>query len=153
MEIKLVKPEPHHLPVLAASMREADVAEIWASNHHTPLQSLTEGFKRSTVSTVITAHDVPIAMLGVVRKDVLSGTGWVWMLGTDGVVTHRHSLTRIMPRVIAEMLHVCPRLCNMVHVKNKVSVAWLKRSGFTLDAPVKYGPEGEMFHHFHLEKK
>jgi hypothetical protein len=92
-------------------------------------------------------------MLGVVRKDVLSGTGWVWMLGTGGVVTHRHSLSRVMPSVIDDMLQVCPRLCNMVHVENKVSMAWLKRSGFTLGEPVKYGPEGEMFRPFHLENK
>lgn len=152
MAIELIKPQLSHIPPLAASMREADAEEVWASNHHTPLQALTEGFKRSTVSVVVTANDTPVAMLGVVRKDFLSGIGWVWMLGTNGIITHRHSLTRIMPNVIDDMLKVCPKLCNMVHVKNKVSIAWLKRSGFTLDDPVQYGCEGELFHPFHLEK-
>lgn len=152
MTLSFTPPTQEAINHIAAHMRQADVVEVWASSHHTPLQSLMKGQELSDLSTIITVDDTPVVMLGLVKRDILSGSGVVWMLATDDLVRHRVALSRTTEGVIDEMLHVCPRLCNMVHDKNKVSIAWLKRLGFTLDDPVPHGPEGEMFHRFHLER-
>lgn len=153
MSVKFVKPTMKMLESIAADMRQADVDEIWASDHHTPLESLVVGQKMSDYSTVVTSDSgVPLVVIGLVKRDMLTGSGTVWMLGANEAMKHKKEFFRQTKPVIDELLIICPRLCNMVHSKNKISIQWLKWLGFTIEDPVPHGPEGELFHRFHLER-
>lgn len=153
MEVKFLEPTDELIDLIASDMRQADVDEIWASNHHTPIESLMNGWKVSDHSVIVTVNDTPCVMIGLVIRDILTGTGVPWLLGTDNALKYkRHFITQV-PAIIDEMLTICPILFNYVHVKNKVSISWLKRIGFSFDEPVQYGYEKELFHKFHLERE
>lgn len=150
--IKFVRPTVEMVESIAADMRQADADEVWASNHHTPLESMMIGWGLSDFSTVaINDNGEPLVMIGLVKRDILSGSGVVWMLGVNRAMNHKKEFFRQTKPVIDEMLTICPRLCNMVHGKNKSSVQWLKWLGFTIDEPIPHGPDGELFHRFYLE--
>lgn len=149
--IEFVRPTVEMVESIAVDMRQADADEVWASNHHTPLESMMKGWEASDFSTVAMCDGEPLVMIGLVRRDVLSGSGVVWMLGANRAMKYKKEFFRQTKPVIDEMLTICPRLCNMVHGKNTSSVQWLKWLGFTIDDPIPYGPDGELFHRFYLE--
>ena len=150
--IEFVRPTVEMVESIAAGMRQADADEVWASNHHTPLESMMKGWEASDFSTVAMCDGEPLVMIGLVKRDVLSGSGVVWMLGANRAMKYKKEFFRQTKPVIDEMLTICPRLCNMVHGKNTSSVQWLKWLGFTIDDPIPYGPDGELFHRFYLER-
>lgn len=150
--VKFVEPTLELIEALAADMRQADIDEIWASNHHTPIQSLMDGWKLSNFSVVVMVNDEPCVMLGLVIRDILTGTGVPWLLGTESALKYKRQFFTQVPVVIDEMLNICPKLFNYVYIKNKISIKWLRHIGFTLDEPLPYGRDGELFHKFHLER-
>ena len=150
--IQWVKPTVALVESIADDMRQADAEEVWASNHHSPLESMMKGWELSDVSTVaIDDNGEPLVMIGLVKRDVLTGSGVVWMLGADRAMNHKKEFFRQTKPIINEMLTICPRLCNMVHSKNTNSIIWLRWLGFTIGDPIPHGPDNELFHRFHLE--
>lgn len=133
-------------------MRQADVDEVWASHHKTPLESLLEGWNAPGYSVIVTINDEPCAMLGVTLCDVLSGNGIPWLLGTENALKYKRYFITLVPAVIDEMLDICPNLYNYVHIKNVTSIKWLKYIGFTFDEPIPYGCEKELFHKFYIKR-
>lgn len=150
--IKFEKPTLEMVEYIAANMRDADRAEVWASNKKTPFESLMQGWELSHLVTVVTVNDVPCVMIGLVKRDLLSGHGVPWLLGTNGALKHRRQFLKLSPPVIQQMLSICPMLYNYVHVKNTVSIEWLRWLGFTICDPEPYGVCGELFHKFFIER-
>lgn len=150
--IEWVKPTQSLVESIAEDMRQADIDEVWASNHHQPLESLMRGWGVSDLATVAVYEGEPLVMIGLVKRDVLTGSGVVWMLGANRALKHKKEFFKQTKPIIDEMLTVCPRLCNMVHNKNTSSIMWLKWLGFTIEEPIPHGPDGELFHRFHLER-
>lgn len=152
MEIKFIKPTIDAVEYIATNMRKADVDEIWASHHKTPIESLMSGWNLPGYSMIVTANDKPCLMVGVAENDTLSGIGYPWLLGTDDVVKCRRYLMVKTPLVIDEMLNMYSKLINYVHVNNTVSIEWLKRMGFIFNEPAPYGIDGELFHKFYITR-
>lgn len=151
--VKFVEPTMEMVETIARDMRQADKDEVWASNHHGPYESLIKGWAVSDYASVALSDDgEPLAMLGLVKRDLLTGSGVVWLLGTNESMKYKKEFLKQTKQVIDDMLTICPRLCNMVHNKNKSSITWLKWLGFKLDDPEPYGPENELFHRFYLER-
>ncbi len=150
--VKFVEPTLDLIQVIADDMRQADVDEVWSSNHFTPVEALMTGWGNSHSSVVITVNDEPCVMLGLVIHDILTGSGIPWLLGTNNALKYKRNFFTQVPDVIDEMLDTCPKLFNYVHVDNKVSIRWLKRIGFTFDDPIPYGYNNELFHKFYLER-
>jgi len=150
--VKYVKPTVELIEEIARNMRQADIEEIWASDNYTPLEALMSSWKMSKYNVVITINDEPCVMMGLVVRDMLSGNGIPWMLGTDTALKYKKKFFTEVPDVMNQMLNICPRLYNYVHSKNKVSIKWLKWIGFTLCDPEPYGCEKELFHKFYIER-
>jgi len=150
--INWVEPTLSMVTSISEDMRQADAEEVWASNHHTPLESLLKGWELSDFVTIAEHNNDPLVMIGLVKRDILTGSGVIWMLGTNKALEHRREFFRQTKPIINEMLTICPRLCNMVHSKNINSIQWLKWLGFTIDEPIAHGPDDELFHRFHLER-
>jgi len=151
--IKFEKPTQQMVDYIAANMRDEDSKEVWASSSKTPIQALTDGWNSSHFVTVVTVNHIPCVMMGLVKRDVLSGHGVPWLLGTTGALKHRRQFLKLSPPVIQQMLDVCPMLYNWVHVENTLSIEWLKWLGFTLCKPEPYGVNGELFHKFFIERR
>lgn len=150
--IKFEKPTLAMVEHIAANMRDEDRREVWASSNSTPYEALFNGWNASHLVTVVTVNNIPCVMLGLVKRDVLSGHGVPWLLGTEGALKHRRQFLKLSPPVIEEMLNVCPVLYNYVHVENTLSIVWLRWLGFTIMNPEPYGANGELFHKFFIER-
>jgi len=148
--VEFIEPTSEDLQVIADNMREADIAEIWASHRSKPLDAVTRGAKNSELCAVARIGGIPCAIIGLVANDVLTGTGTPWMLGTDYLMKHQSALLRESPAIIKQMLNVCVVLYNYVHIDNKSSIRWLKWLGFNLKPAEKYGVGGELFYKFEM---
>jgi hypothetical protein len=142
--------EPGDAALLAANLREADLAEVRAYGYDDPLP----GLERSVASSVLCwsgfVDGELAAIIGVSPISVISGVGSPWMMGTPLLDRHSRILVRRTPDYIARMLTAFPHLVNHVHAKNVTSVRWLRRLGFTLHEAAPYGPLGEPFHPFEM---
>jgi hypothetical protein len=104
--------------------------------------------KNSRKVVVVYDDDTPLAILGIVLRDFLSGVGVPWLLSTEQALKHKRQFLELSPPVIEEMMSMCSRLVNYVHVDNKLSIRWLKWLGFTVEDP----KPGELFHRFTMER-
>ena len=152
MEVKFLKPTATLVEAIAADMRQADADEVWASHHHTPIEALMHAWETSESAVIVTVNNEPCVMIGLAIRDILSGIGVPWLLGTENALKYKRHFLIQVPAIINEMLGICPNLYNYVHIKNKISIGWLKRIGFTIDEPIPYGYDNELFHRFHLER-
>ena len=108
--IQWVKPTVELVESIANDMRQADAEEVWASNHHTPIESMMKGWEMSDVSTIaIDDNGEPLVMIGLVKRDMLTGSGVVWMLGANKAMKHKKEFFRQTKPIINEMLTIGPR--------------------------------------------
>jgi hypothetical protein len=150
--VKFVEPTVEMVELIASDMRQADAIEIWESSRVLPFAGLMRSWKASKLVAVVTIDDVPCVMMGLVVTDAISGAGVPWLLGTNEALKHKREFLKLVPSVIDEMFEVCAILYNYVHVKNRVSVVWLKRIGFKFDKAVPIGANKEMFYKFSLSR-
>jgi hypothetical protein len=150
VEVEFLRPTKEDLCVIADNMREADRNEIWASHRSLPLAAITRGSKNSELCAVARIEGVPCAIVGMVSSDILTGAGVPWMLGTDHLMKHQSALLRESPAIINDMLSVCERLYNYVHIGNKASIRWLKWLGFEMQPAEPYGISGDLFYKFEM---
>lgn len=140
--------EPDDVPVLAATLRDADRDEVLAASGRTPLEALTDGLRWSSPAyTLVDGEGTPIAMLGVVPLDDLAGS--VWLLGTDGIQKESIRFLRGSRLGLQKLHEVRPVLTNAVDARNTLHIRWLQWLGFTFLAEVRgAGPGGLPFYEF-----
>ena len=149
MSVRFVNPTPFDLTYIANTMRSGDIDEVWASHNATPFEALKISINASEYCVVALADDEPVAVFGLIVRDMLTGTGCPWLLGSESVKNYRRELLEYSPQVVSEMLEICPRLYNYVDVRNKPSIRWLKWLGFEFEPATPYGVEGLPFHRFY----
>tara|TARA_R110000787_G_C13443394_1_gene446754 strand:- start:33669 stop:34076 length:408 start_codon:yes stop_codon:yes gene_type:complete len=134
-------------------MREQDVREVAASHGHAPYEALQFSVKNSQFSTVASISGEPFCVFGLsTGESAITHVGSPWMLGTKKVSVYRRPFLRASFDVVEDMLKESDLLVNHVHVENHVSIKWLRALGFTIESPVEYGINKELFHQFHLRK-
>lgn len=142
--------QPGDVEFVAEHMREADIAEVRAGGRG-PLEALRESVARSSQLWVAEVGGAPAAIFGVAPLGaVLDPRGAPWLLGTDAVPQSRRALAALTPRYIQKMLGEFPHLINLVHSRNEVAVAWLRRSGFRLGRQFTHPATGEPFTVFEM---
>ncbi len=142
---------PEDIDDLLLEMRAVDRAECAAYGLGDPAQRIRDGARNSPMCW--TARDKDghlICVFGVGVVSLLTGTGSPWMLATDRLVRHAKTLQRTVPAYIELMRWMFPRLINFVHCDNRTSIDWLRRLGFQIHAPVRFGFGGELFHPFDM---
>ncbi len=136
---------------LAQNLRESDLQEMRAYGHGLEPEEALRRCVRSSVMAWSSYIDGELAcIMGVAPLSIVSGIGSPWMMGTPVLDAHSRILVRETPEYIAKMLTAFPHLVNFVHTKNRTSVRWLRRLGFTLHAAAPYGALGEPFHKFEM---
>lgn len=83
----------------------------------------------------------------------MSDEGAPWMLAVEGVERLSRHLVTLGRRGVAQMLSVHPRLVNHVDARNTISIRWLERLGFTIEAAAPFGVKGLPFHRFTMEAR
>ena len=141
-----------HAAQLAATMREADVREIWASGRLVPDQALKLSMLASRDTSVGLVNGAVACMFGIAQPTVLSDVGYPWLLGSDLIVEHARSFLRLSRAWVQERREGYSALANFVDVRNTEAVRWLKWLGFKMDEPVPFGPDQLPFHPFYWRR-
>ena len=141
--------QPGDAALLFANLRPADMAECLAYGGDVR-EGIEASVRRSLLCWTAWVDGELAAIFGVAPLVMLTGMGAPWMLGTPLIGTHRRVLVGKTPEYIAQMQRSFPHLVNFVHARNKASVRWLRRLGFTIHGAVPYGPFAEMFHPFEM---
>ena len=136
------------VPFLAENVREEDRLEIWHSARKTPLEAFQTGYEVSDTPYTVEWQGKPVAMFGVSGLD---GVGVPWMLATDDLKKIRKSFLRECRSYVEELNNEYPLLVNVVWAGNDVHIQWLKWLGFKFEAPIRMGPDNEMFIRFYRE--
>jgi hypothetical protein len=146
--VRLVEAERDHILALAPRLREADVLECRAFGR-TPARALTNALASSLWALTAFVEDEPHAMMGVCPKNMLTGEGVPWMLGSEKIYDYARDLVRFGPDIIGEMRGSFERLENMVHVENVRAIRFLRHFGFSFSEQREvYG--GIEFVRFHV---
>lgn len=140
-----------HVFSVAANLRPGDRAELAALGYEDPEPIMQQSLRISSEAFAVLEDGGPIAVFGVSPLGLLGEVGVPWMLATPAVARHRRAYARLGPAYTERMLSLFPRLLNVVHARNTVSVAWLRRLGFSFGPEFRHGPRGEPFYLF--EKK
>ena len=135
-----------HVIELAATMREADRREIWASDRQLPLGALSISLRESERAWS-TFFDGEIAMMyGVRRIPEAEGSMMVWFLSSTVVDRYPITFWRACKEGLPKLLEEYPVLCNMVDARYEQSVRWVRRLGFQVKKEEPFGPDGVPFH-------
>ena len=125
---------------LAPRLRAADAAEARALGF-TPEQALVGSVDVAQWAEAYVVNGVVEAITGLGTRE---GQGVPWLAGSDAIGRHPKFLLRESRRQIARMLGQYKALGNVVDANNGAAIAYLRRLGFTIDAP------RDGFHRFHL---
>jgi len=137
---------------LARTMRPADKAEIWKSNHRTPESALVSGYTNSAICMTIERKESPIAMFGAVPYAIMSRVASVWLLASPELNNVQRTFIKYSRSFIDLMLSSYPILENYVDVENKQSIRWLKWCSAEFGPAVIYGVEQQLFHYFRFRR-
>jgi hypothetical protein len=141
--IELTKAVPGHAAIVPY-LRQADVAEIWASTGLSPAFAVSYSIAHSKDAWAVLLDGKPQAVFGVGNFGVNSGVPW--LVATDEIEKHPVRFYRMSKPMIAILRHKYEHLVNWVDARNKLSLRWLKWAGFTIDDPEPWGIYGLMFH-------
>lgn len=136
---------------VAANMRPADVAEVWALARHSPLEAVERSLEIPGEAYAFLADDEPLAVFGCAETAVLN-TGSPWLLGAVGVDRYARQFIELGRSYVAHWAHEYDDLYNVVDARNERSIDWLSRLGFVFDDPIPFGPDATPFLPFHLRR-
>lgn len=128
---------------LAPRLRSADRVELEVQGHVDMDVVLAESIAMSDEAWAYEVEGVVHAVMGVVEG---GSFGIPWMLGSDELFNHQKALLRLPFVYVPRWLDKYAVLMNFVHTENHRSIRWLKRIGFTIEAPIPMG-QG-LFHPF-----
>lgn len=151
---EFVEPSLDAIEYIAANLRSADAAELFATTGSKDFAATIRMAVNSSDDCVvgISAWGEPQAVLGVTQLSLLYNTGSPWMLCTPGAMRHRRAFIAQGRAYTAAMLEHYDALINYVDQRNTVSVAWLQHIGYQMAEPEPYGAHGLPFRKFSKEK-
>ncbi len=133
---------PGDLWLVLPTVRDAEITEL-AALGVTAEQSIREGIRNSPRSFILFLHGEPAGIFGAVFQ---GDKAIPWAAITTAAERHPLPFLRMSRKYIESLKHV--RLENYVDARNEQTIEWLEWLGFTIDAPIKVGINGEPFRKF-----
>lgn len=116
------------------NLRKQDIEEIEAFNCSP--HSVIESFENSVETLVgLDSNGIPFVLFGHGVEHVLSDTAVIWAIGTDVINKYKTTFLRWGYGYTHELLTRYKILTNKVHVKNTLSIKFLKWLGFSFSEP------------------
>lgn len=113
--------------IIGFYMRNQDRNEIWSFDRASPKGACYNSFNKSIISMTIEHENHPVAMFGIIPKDM--STGILWMFTTDGLNKVGRLFVRNCKKWFAYMLELYPLLEGCVDMRNSESIRWLTYIG------------------------
>lgn len=132
---------------IAFNLRPSDRAEVEASAKQSPQEALVRSFEASRECFVAVADGDPVAIFGV---GLVGDVAVPWMLGTPVMRRYPVEVLRRAKAYVRRWLAEHRVLVNFVDARNKTSIRFLTRLGFTILPPQPHGPYGMPFHFFYM---
>jgi len=144
-------PTSEDIELMAVSLRADDQQEIRALTSRPFEEVVRESVERSRRTRAGLYNGELVCMYGVIEDNMLSGTGAPWMLSTDNIEKCptrflKESKRQALPMIKEGYRH----LRQIVDVRNKVAIHWLKWLGFEFGDPIHMGLRGEPFYLFEM---
>ena len=135
--------------LLAPNLREADLEELDAVSHHTPLEVLHTGWRLGApCRTFLSEDNKVVGMFGVIPIPYTKD-GIVWCLSSPELFKMKMYFMRNCRREIKEMCEGYEKVSNSVYEKNVTHVCWIKAMGFDMkDTPYPFGRYKKPFYYF-----
>ena len=138
MAVKVTKRFPTYddMVKLAENMRQLDVDEIEAVTDLGTLECIVASVNNSEKDCcfAVFADGILVCIYGC------SITGNPWLLVTNQMDSHVINLTRRTKHIVRMMSKRWPILSNIVDVRNKMTIRWLKTIGFTFEETIEIKP-------------
>ena len=121
---------------LTDNMRKIDIDEIEAVTNLGTLECVVASVHNSEKDCcfAVFADGVLVCIYGC------SIVGNPWLLVTNAMDSHVLNLTRRTKRIVRMMSKRWPILSNIVDVRNKMTIRWLKTIGFTFEETIEIKP-------------
>jgi hypothetical protein len=145
---KLVPPTAAHIAELAETMRDADVAEVWAAGHMTPIQALNHSVLGSRDTNAWIVNDRVISIFGIGSHMALTDHTVPWLLASRYVRDFGKPFLRGGKLIAEEWKRGNPRMKNYVDARHTDAIRWIGWLGFEIKPVIPFGPEGMPFHPF-----
>ena len=138
MAVKVTKrfPTDEDILELTANMRQLDIDEIEAVTSLGTLDCVVASVHNSEKDCcfAVFADGVLVCIYGC------SIVGNPWLLVTNAMDSHVLNLTRRTKHIVRMMSKRWPILSNIVDVRNKMTIRWLKTIGFTFKETIEIKP-------------
>lgn len=131
--------------LLAPTVRERDIKEMWHSHGIEPLEGLSASFKNSAECYSIIHNEKVIGMFGY---SIVGGSAAPWLIGSDELPSIAREFLKGSKKWIQDVLTKEQVLFNYVHTENKESIRWLKWLGFSFVRKLEYGVHPAPFYEF-----
>lgn len=145
---EIVTATVEHIEPIAADIREADRAELWAAALISSEAAMRDGLRISDFAYTGLIDGEPVCMFGVSPASLIGGVGRPWMVGTSSLDRHAMIFLRRCRGIVGQMQGIYPLLENYVDCRNVKAIAWLKWLGFQFDEPVLTGAFNLPFRRF-----
>ena len=115
---------------MASRLRAPDLQEV-VSRGSKPLDAIVKGYVYGDRTVTILADGDPICIYGAVSTGRSPKSASVWMLGTDGVYTHRSQFIKESRERVQDLIKDYEVVWNYVDSRNHLHVRWLRWLGFS----------------------
>ena len=139
-------------PAIGENMRAQDKLEIWGYDRSFPTEAVIKSLSKSIIAMTIEHDRKPIAMFGIMPKNMSSGT--LWMFTTPGLEESNFGrpFVRNCKKWFSDMLEIYPTLHGCVDLRNEESIKWLTYLGATWGTTEDKGVDKMPFRRFSFSK-
>lgn len=146
----IIEATPDHVAAIASRVRPDDAREF-AALLLSPERALRISLRTALAAWTGTVDGVPVCMFGVSPGEMMEGRPW--LIGTADLDEVAVIFLRRCRLQVERMLQVRPVLVNYVSADNARAIEWLTWLGFTIEAPIPWGPRGALFHRFSMRRE
>lgn len=115
----------NHAKLIAATMRERDIAEIKAGWGAEPLRAIIDAFDASYFARTL-FHDLePLCMYGLAPLGMISGCARFWIFASRAIDSHSFGFARASKRSLPELFQHCMLLTNLIDVCDAPAMRWM----------------------------
>jgi len=155
MKLAIRSTEDLDIDIIALNIREADLMEIEASGTKDPRDALQNAYDICGPECfTIVMDELPIAMFGTAKVELIPEFASIWLLGTDDITnTAPISFLRIVKKVFKHVIEPYEMVFNVMDKRNEFSIRFVKWLGFSFIREIPYGPNSVPFYEFALINK
>ncbi|MCG7932113.1 MAG: hypothetical protein N0E44_18945 [Candidatus Thiodiazotropha lotti] len=130
---------------LLADLRQADADEMAALSFSDPHDTVAKSIALSPRAYTLRVEGELVCIFGVGMISMVGPEGAPWLLGTNAIKRHRRVFLELSKPISTYLLSNYAHLRQLVDVRNRLSVRWLKWLGFDFHGPIEAGHKGELF--------